>query len=90
MEGMMEGKTFKSGGGSHRTAAELLSDVSVNRIWGYLDYAIENASYLGPSSERPSERHTRESKYDFARAMAEDAKYEAALQEAAAWSSDED
>ena len=69
---MMGSETFKLGPGSHRTAEELLSDVSVNRIWGYLDYAVENASYLGPWSERPSERYTRELAEQMARAIAED------------------
>ncbi|XDG08566.1 hypothetical protein ABKA04_008181 [Annulohypoxylon sp. FPYF3050] len=45
-----------------RTATELLHDLDINRIWGYLDYAVENASYLGPWSERPSEQHTRENR----------------------------
>lgn len=48
VEDMMEGETFKSNPGSDRTAEELLDDVSINRIWGYLDDAVENASYLGP------------------------------------------
>ncbi|KAI0537247.1 hypothetical protein GGR58DRAFT_472306 [Xylaria digitata] len=56
-----------------RTAAEFLADLSVNRIWGYLDYAVENASYLGPWSERPSERHTRENRESWERAVAEEA-----------------
>ncbi|KAI1380558.1 hypothetical protein F4677DRAFT_190772 [Hypoxylon crocopeplum] len=56
-----------------RTAAELLADLSVNRIWGYLDYAVENASYLGPWSERPSERRTRENREYWAKAVAEEA-----------------
>ncbi|KAI4858852.1 hypothetical protein F4820DRAFT_441537 [Hypoxylon rubiginosum] len=56
-----------------RTAAELLADLSVNRIWGYLDYAVENASYLGPWSERPSERHTMEARQCWAKAVAEEA-----------------
>ena len=37
-----------------RTPKEMLEDVSINRIWGYFDYAVENASHLGPWSERPS------------------------------------
>lgn len=60
----------------HRTAEEMLEDVSVNRIWGYLDYAVENVVYLGPWSERPSERHTRENRESWAQAMAEDAEFE--------------
>ena len=73
IRGMMQGSTFNSGAGSHRTAEELLEDVSVNRVWGYLDDAIENAAYLGPWSERPSERRMREIGESNARARAEDA-----------------
>lgn len=58
---------------SHRTAEQMLSDVSVNRIWGYLDWAVKNASYLGPWSDRPSERHTREIKEAWEEAVAEEA-----------------
>ncbi|KAI0895717.1 hypothetical protein F4806DRAFT_467700 [Annulohypoxylon nitens] len=54
----MENKKARKG----RTATELLHDLGINRIWGYLDYAVENASYLGPWSERPSEQHTRENR----------------------------
>ncbi|KAH9906541.1 ribonuclease H-like domain-containing protein [Xylariomycetidae sp. FL2044] len=42
---------------SGRNATEFLEDVSLNRIWAYLDYAIENAACLG--REKPSERHTK-------------------------------
>ncbi|TPX12694.1 uncharacterized protein E0L32_000871 [Thyridium curvatum] len=83
IDDMMDGETFKSRPGSRRTKEELLADVSVNRIWGYLDYAVENASYLGPWSERPSERHTRENREAWANAIAED-------EEDESWSSDED
>ncbi|UPK97383.1 hypothetical protein LCI18_008318 [Fusarium solani-melongenae] len=72
IEDMMEGETRRFGG---RTAEEMLSDVSVNRIWGYLDWAVENASYLGPWSDRPSEQHTRENREAWAQAMAEDAEF---------------
>lgn len=48
IEDIMGTETFKSSAGQNRTAEELLEDVSVNRIWGYLDYAAENACYLGP------------------------------------------
>ncbi|KAI1429068.1 hypothetical protein F5Y12DRAFT_729456 [Xylaria sp. FL1777] len=61
----------------HRTAAELLADISLNRIWGYLDYAVDNASYLGPWSERPSERYTRENRGSWARAVAEEEEFNA-------------
>ncbi|KAH7155783.1 hypothetical protein B0J13DRAFT_469917 [Dactylonectria estremocensis] len=70
--GMMDMEAERKEAGSRRTAEELLADVSVNRIWGYLDYAVENASYLGPWSERPSERHTRENRESWARAMEEE------------------
>lgn len=72
MENIMDGQGFKTGAGSSRTKEELLADVSVNRIWGYLDYAVENASYLGPWSDRPSERHTRRNKELAARALEEE------------------
>lgn len=69
IEDMMEGEARRLG---CRTAEEMLSDVSVNRIWGYLDYAVENVSYLDPWSERPSEQHTRKNKEGWAQAMAEE------------------
>ncbi|KAI0468291.1 hypothetical protein F4859DRAFT_506151 [Xylaria cf. heliscus] len=72
-----------------RTAAEWLADVSVNRVWGYLDYAIENASYLGPWSERPSERHTRDNREAWERAEAEEAELKDFWDDEA-WSGDED
>lgn len=55
-----------------RTAKEILSDVSVNRIWGYLGFAIENGSYLGPPQDRPSERYHREAVEAWNEAMAEE------------------
>ncbi|KAK4069517.1 uncharacterized protein Triagg1_6941 [Trichoderma aggressivum f. europaeum] len=72
IEDIMNARTFKSSSGPDRTAEELLEDVSVNRIWGYLDYAAENACYLGPWSERPSEQYTKASKESWARAEEED------------------
>ncbi|KKP06420.1 hypothetical protein THAR02_01471 [Trichoderma harzianum] len=81
IEDIMGTETFKSSSGPNRTADELLEDMSVNRIWGYLDYAAENACYLGPWSERPSEQHTRVSKENWARAEEEDDEE---------WSGDED
>ncbi|KAI0908026.1 hypothetical protein F4823DRAFT_600892 [Ustulina deusta] len=72
-----------------RTAAELLADVSVNRIWGYLDYAVENACYLGPWSERPSERYIRENRECWAKAEAEEAELDD-FSDDEAWSDDED
>ncbi|KAF5007766.1 hypothetical protein FDECE_5938 [Fusarium decemcellulare] len=86
IEDMMEGETQRAQDHGHerRTAEEMLEDVSVNRIWGYIDWAVENASYLGPWSERPSEQHTRENKEVWARAVAEEEGEEGI------WSSDED
>ncbi|KAI0381157.1 hypothetical protein F5Y04DRAFT_255899 [Hypomontagnella monticulosa] len=55
-----------------RTAAEFMADLSVNRIWGYLEYALDNASYLGPWSERPSERYTKQNRESWAADMAEE------------------
>ncbi|KAH0524055.1 hypothetical protein TsFJ059_008974 [Trichoderma semiorbis] len=81
IEDIMGTETFRSSAGPNRTAKELLEDMSVNRIWGYLDYATENACYLGPWSERPSEQHTRVSKENWARAEEEDDEE---------WSDDED
>lgn len=68
IEDMMKCKSSRKG----RTATELLADISVNRIWGYLDWAAENATYLGPWSERPSEQHTKENREAFERAVKED------------------
>jgi hypothetical protein len=65
---MMKIKSSRKG----RTATQLLADVSVNRIWGYLNYAVENATYLGPWSERPSEKHTKENREFFERALKEE------------------
>ena len=73
IQGMVEGETFRSGLGSGRTSKELLADVSLNWIWDYLGYAVENASYLGPWSKRPSERQTRENKEAYEAAELEDA-----------------
>ncbi|KAI3319061.1 hypothetical protein HD806DRAFT_509922 [Xylariaceae sp. AK1471] len=81
---LMENEKTRQG----RTAAELLADVSLNRIWGYLDDAVENASYLGPWFERPSERHRREARESWASA-AEEAEFED-LSDDEAWSDDED
>jgi hypothetical protein len=73
---MMGGDTFRSGQGCHRSAQELLKDVSVNRLWGYLDWAVQNASHLGPWSERPSECYTRNARQAWADAEAEDKEFE--------------
>ncbi|KAM0426291.1 hypothetical protein ACHAPT_008331 [Fusarium lateritium] len=51
-----------------RTAEQVLWDASVDAIWGYLDWAVEDASHWGPWSERPSERHLRQRREAWARA----------------------
>ncbi|KAJ2999004.1 hypothetical protein NUW58_g150 [Xylaria curta] len=81
IEDWMEDESARKG----RTEAELLADLSVNRIWGYLNYAVDNASYLGPWAERPSERYTRENEEAWERAVAEDAE-----SGDEAWSDEED
>ncbi|EGX93697.1 Zinc finger domain-containing protein, MYND-type [Cordyceps militaris CM01] len=43
----------------YRTAEDGLEELSIYRIWVSLDHAVENASYLGPWSDRPSERYRR-------------------------------
>lgn len=58
MEDMMSSSTFNSNPGASRTKAELLRAVSINRIWGYLDWAVEDAGSL--SAERPSDAHVRD------------------------------
>ncbi|KAI0394856.1 hypothetical protein F5Y17DRAFT_231016 [Xylariaceae sp. FL0594] len=68
MEDVMDDAPLLEG----RTFPELLADVSVNRIWGYLDWAIENATYFGPWSERPSERHTKANREAYEQAMREE------------------
>lgn len=58
IDGMMRSKSFKREEGSGRTREELLRDVSLNRIWAYIDDAVRDASSL--SAERPSEVRRRE------------------------------
>ncbi|EXJ78130.1 hypothetical protein A1O3_09291 [Capronia epimyces CBS 606.96] len=53
IEDMMSGMTFENNPGSDRTKDELLHDVSINRLWGYFDDALEDATSLG--EDRPSE-----------------------------------
>ncbi|KAK3312996.1 hypothetical protein B0H66DRAFT_569333 [Apodospora peruviana] len=64
-----------------RSFEQLLSDVSTNRVWGYLDYAVENAAWLGPSDERPSQKHTKENQKAWEEAIAEEAEFERDLEE---------
>ncbi|KAI1305123.1 hypothetical protein F5Y03DRAFT_356566 [Xylaria venustula] len=58
---------------NERLVTERLADVGPNFdlyadwVWRYLYYAVENASYLGPWPERPSEKYTREGKENKAR-----------------------
>ncbi|KAI0506408.1 hypothetical protein F5B22DRAFT_624166 [Xylaria bambusicola] len=35
-----------------RTAAEMLSDVTINRVWGYFKFAFMDSTWLGPGSGR--------------------------------------
>lgn len=44
------------------TSGETLATESAKRIWEYLHYAVENASFLGPISERPFEKHMKNKK----------------------------
>lgn len=44
----------------------------LHRIWDYLSWAVDNASWLGPWSERPSERRTRAAEAARQRAMEEE------------------
>ncbi|KIW62238.1 hypothetical protein PV04_10433 [Phialophora macrospora] len=53
IEDMMEGTTFRNNPGSDRTKEELLDDVSRNRLWAYIDYAVADAMSL--SENRPSD-----------------------------------
>ncbi|KAH7408089.1 hypothetical protein DE146DRAFT_361917 [Phaeosphaeria sp. MPI-PUGE-AT-0046c] len=57
IEGMMESSKQKHGHSDARTAAEFLDDVSLNRIWGYVDWAVEDTGSL--AAERPSDVHIR-------------------------------
>ncbi|KAJ3167007.1 hypothetical protein HDU87_001889 [Geranomyces variabilis] len=74
--GIMESDTFQKSDrpGSRRTAKELLEDVSINRIWGYLDFAVMDAPYLGPPADRPSEREMRRMREELAASEAAYAK----------------
>ncbi|KAI8947341.1 hypothetical protein F4801DRAFT_515371 [Xylaria longipes] len=85
VEGLMENKRARKG----RMPWELLEDLSVNRIWGYLDDAVENATYLGPWYDRPSERRTMANREARERAVEEEAGLED-FSDDGAWSDDED
>lgn len=56
---IFESISKKNKPGRQRTPAELLENVSLNRIWGYFSWAVQNASYLGQWADRPSERYTK-------------------------------
>ncbi|KAI1760529.1 hypothetical protein GGR53DRAFT_77120 [Hypoxylon sp. FL1150] len=56
IEACIEQEQFRKG----PTAAQIQNDLCVNRIWGYLEEAVEDASYLGPWSGRPTERRAKE------------------------------
>lgn len=58
IEDMVKKGAFKSGRGPRQTTEEILTNVSINRVWEYVAWAVENASYLGSWSNRPSEGHT--------------------------------
>lgn len=60
IDDMMRSSTFKREQGSGRTREELLRDVSLNRIWGYIDDAVRDAGSL--AAERPSEVRRRETR----------------------------
>lgn len=55
---MMKSTTFKENPGSDRTREQVLDDVSRNRLFGFIDRAIEDAQDL--SERKPFETHMRE------------------------------
>ncbi|KAH9895504.1 hypothetical protein F4778DRAFT_275131 [Xylariomycetidae sp. FL2044] len=77
-----EAKEWEKDDKSGRTAEQILKHLSVNRLWGYLDYAIENGPFLGPWESRPSERRSLENKEAFAKALKEEMEMDE-------WNSDE-
>ncbi|CAK7241829.1 MAG: hypothetical protein STHCBS139747_003300 [Sporothrix thermara] len=44
------------------TPEERMCDVSLVRLWNHLEDAVENSRYLGPYSERPSERKRKQTR----------------------------
>ncbi|KAJ9605982.1 hypothetical protein H2200_009831 [Cladophialophora chaetospira] len=50
---LMKTACFKNNPGSDRSKEELLNDVSLNRLWGYFDDAVEDAMSL--NADRPSD-----------------------------------
>lgn len=67
----LEQGVFGSYDGSEQRFDEVMGYVSMDRIWAYLDWAVEDASYLGPPSARPSVKHLREAREARAKAKAE-------------------
>jgi hypothetical protein len=67
-------KTFLARRGEFLTTQQVLKRVAPLRTWFYLVLAVRNASYLGPSSERPSERYRRGTLESDTKAIAEQAK----------------
>ncbi|KAI1129283.1 hypothetical protein F5Y10DRAFT_238604 [Nemania abortiva] len=67
MTGCMRNREAKEG----RIAEGMLEGLSLNGVWEYLDTAVQDAAYLGPRSERPSERHARAVEEFWANAKAE-------------------
>jgi hypothetical protein len=57
--------------GSQQRFNEVIACVSVDRIWAYLDWVVEDASYLRPRSERPSVKHLRDARRARANAKAD-------------------
>ncbi|KAJ3498137.1 hypothetical protein NLG97_g1361 [Lecanicillium saksenae] len=62
IESIMNSKTFKLGVALSSDRKELFEDVGLKRIWEYVDCAVENACYLGPWSNRPSEQKVKASR----------------------------
>ena len=54
-----------------RTLQERRSNLSLTGMWCYLDWAAENSAWLGPWSDRPSERHMRKNRENAAKSVAD-------------------
>ncbi|CAH0058100.1 unnamed protein product [Clonostachys solani] len=57
LKGMLYSYRDKLGQRYSRSAAEQLKYEILEVIWDYLPWAVEDATYLGPPAERPSERY---------------------------------
>jgi hypothetical protein len=55
VEDTMASETYRENLGSHVTAEELQAKHGLRCLWRYLDYAVRDATYLGPWADRPSE-----------------------------------